>query len=128
MEITCQRFGELCVGAPRGRIDQTAAGGFERSLLAALEDPKPSALVLDFSRVEYISSAGLRVVMMAARELRSRSAHLAVAAMQPVVEEIFAISRFHHVVGIHPSVREAVRAVAPTSLDAYDAAGGVQPP
>ena len=49
--------------------------------------------MLDFADVEYISSAGLRVLMIAAKQMRARDAKIAVAALQPMVAEIFAISR-----------------------------------
>jgi anti-sigma B factor antagonist/stage II sporulation protein AA (anti-sigma F factor antagonist) len=65
---------------------------------------------------------GLRVLMIAAKELRSQGARIAVAAMQPVVAEIFDIARFSHVVEIFPSVRDALRTLSAPALEAYDAA------
>ncbi len=58
------------------------------------------ALVLDFAGVDYISSVGLRVLMIAAKQTRGNGARIAVAALQPVVAEIFAISRFDHVLEV----------------------------
>jgi anti-anti-sigma regulatory factor len=62
----------------------------------------------------------LRVLMVAAKAMRARKASIAVASLQPVVAEIFEISRFHHVVDVRGSVRDAIAAVSPGALVAYD--------
>jgi anti-sigma B factor antagonist/stage II sporulation protein AA (anti-sigma F factor antagonist) len=80
-----------------------------------------SALVLDFSRVEYISSMGLRVLLMAAKKLRAQNARIAVAALRPVVSEIFEIARFNHVLEVFPDVRAALVQLSQEALAAYDA-------
>ena len=80
-----------------------------------------AGVVLDFAQVEYISSVGLRVLMVAARQLRERSAPLAIAALQPVVAEIFAISRFDRVLAVHPDVAAALAAASPAALAAWQA-------
>ena len=79
-----------------------------------------SAAVLDFADVEYISSVGLRVLMIAAKAMRAHERPIAIAALQPVVGEIFAISRFDKVLTVYPSVRIALEALSPTALAAFD--------
>ena len=78
-------------------------------------------LVLDFAGVEYISSMGLRVLMVAAKQMRSRNAPIAIAGLQPVVEEIFEIARFRFVVDVFPSVRDALVELSAPAAAAYDA-------
>ncbi|HEX7271805.1 MAG TPA: STAS domain-containing protein, partial [Casimicrobiaceae bacterium] len=68
-------------------------------------------------------SMGLRVLLLAAKHMRSKNARIAVAALQPVVDEIFGIARFRHVVEVFPSVRDALAQVSPSALAAYDALG-----
>lgn len=65
---------------------------------------------------------GLRVLMIAAKELRSHGARIAVAAMQPIVAEIFEIARFGHVVEVFPSVRAALQDLSAPALAAYESA------
>ena len=81
-----------------------------------------SALVFDFAGVEYISSVGLRVLLMAAKQVRAQNARIAVAALQPVVKEIFDIARFNHVLEVFTSVRAALDQLSAPALAAYDAA------
>ena len=55
---------------------------------------------------------GLRVLMVAAKALRARGGRIAVAALQPVVAEIFDIARFGHVLEVFPTVDDALAALA----------------
>jgi len=81
-------------------------------------------LILDFSGVDYISSVGLRVLMVAAKQIREQGGAIVVAALQPVVREIFEISRFNLVFQCFGSVRDAIVKVSPGDLGAYDSAHG----
>jgi anti-anti-sigma factor len=77
------------------------------------------AIVLDLSGMEYVSSAGLRCFMLAAREARARKGRILVAAMQPVVAEIFQISRFDRVFEVFPTLRDALASVSPGAAAAF---------
>ena len=97
---------------PEGRIDNTTSADFQARLLAVLR-AESADIVVDLSKVEYISSAGLRALMTAARE-KDKDRRLAVTGLNPVVQEIFTISRFHHVVPLLGSLDEARDWGAPT--------------
>src|SRR5262249_33713305 len=81
-----------------------------------------TVLVLDFSGVDYISSVGLRVLMVAAKQARAQRGAIAVAALQPVVNEIFQISKFTLGMRCFASVRDALADLSPSALAAYGAA------
>jgi anti-anti-sigma factor len=108
-----------------GRIDHAAAAPLEEHLTPLVQEAGAGqgALVLDFAGVEYISSVGLRVLMIAAKSMRSHERPIGVAALQPVVAEIFAISRFDKVLTVFPSVRGALEKMSAAALVAFDAAG-----
>ncbi|HET9820786.1 MAG TPA: STAS domain-containing protein [Burkholderiaceae bacterium] len=110
MQFATHRYAEALVAQPAGRIDHTNAAAFEGALAPLLGEAGEAhgALVLDFSAVEYISSVGLRVLMIAAKQMREQRTALVVAAAQPVVAEIFAISRFDKVLTLAASVEEAL--------------------
>ena len=117
MEITNRVSGDMIVVAPSGRVDHATAADFERAvvpLLDAAAGPR-AGLVFDLERVTYISSVGLRVLMIASKALRARGARIAVAAMQPVVAEILEICRFRAVVEVFTTVDEALDAMSPAA-------------
>ncbi len=128
MHIATQHFADTLVVTPSGRIDHRSAAALEAALAPLLADTaaRHGALVLDFSGVDYISSVGLRVLMLAARQLRAAQARLAVAALQSVVAEIFGISRFDKVLEVHATVEQAL-APSDAARAAYRAAGGTPP-
>jgi anti-anti-sigma factor len=115
-------FGNIAVAVPAGRLDHSSAADFEQGLLPLVENPQVAGLIVDFTSVEYISSMGLRVLMLAAKGMRGRKARVAAVALQPIVAEIFAISRFDSVFEMFPSVREAMAAMSAQALAAYDVA------
>lgn len=124
MKISCRQFADVVVAAPVGRIDHHNAGRLEKALAPLWEKSgtNKGPVVLDFADVDYISSAGLRVLMIAAKQMRTRDAKIAVAALQPMVAEIFAISRFDRVLEVFPSVRTALEHLSPPALEAFAAA------
>lgn len=117
MEFTERRTGKAVIVAPIGRIDMATAEPLKERLipLVAEAGKKGEVVVLDFSSVDYISSAGLRVLMLAAKEAKTSGGRIAVAALQPLVNEIFEISRFNKVLACHAGVDEAVAALSPAS-------------
>jgi len=123
MQFESQRLVDVFVATPRGRIDHPNAEALKLSLAPILDAAVlgENALVMDFSHVEYISSMGLRVLLMAAKALRAANARIAVASLQPVAKEIFAIARFNHVLEIFPDVRAALADLSGPALAAYDA-------
>jgi anti-anti-sigma factor len=122
VDIAQRRIADVIVVAPTGPIDHSNAQHLERALAPLIAaDAAAQALVLDFKDVDYVSSMGLRVLMVAAKALRARNARIAVAALQPVVVEIFDIARFAHVLEVFPTVRDAVAALSPSALAAWDA-------
>ena len=129
MHLSTQQFADTIVVAPAGRIDHRSAAELEAALTPLLADAaaRQGPLVLDFSAVEYISSVGLRVLMIAARQMRAAQARLGVAALQSVVAEIFTISRFDKVLAVSPTLEAALAQSSDAALAAYRAAGGVQP-
>ncbi len=122
MDIANRRLADVVVIAPAGPIDHPNAQHLERALAPVLapEATDTRALVLDFRDVGYVSSMGLRVLMVAAKALHARNSRIAVAGLQPVVAEIFDIARFTHVLEVFPTVRDALAALAPSALAAWD--------
>lgn len=120
MDIAHHAYADVVVVAPAGRLDHTNAGDFERALLPLLEPGgrATAGVVLDFAGVDYISSVGLRVLMIAGKTMRARNARIAVTGLQPIVAEIFAISRFNGVVEIFADVPAALAAISPAAAAA----------
>ncbi|HWT81920.1 MAG TPA: STAS domain-containing protein [Candidatus Methylomirabilis sp.] len=124
MDIVAKRFVNTLVLSPAGRLDHAATEGFTGSLLAHVATCRAGQdlLVLDLSGVPYIASVGLRALMIASKQAKAQGGTLVLAALQPVVQEIFEISRFTVILTIFPSVRAALAALSSAALQAFDTA------
>lgn len=114
MELHPRRSADVVVLQPKGRIDYSNADAFAQALAPHLETcgAGKDALLLDFSALEYLSSAVLRVLMLASRKLKSANGRMVIAAPQKVVGEILEISRFQHVLPIYVTVADGLTALS----------------
>jgi anti-anti-sigma factor len=109
LQLSSARHGDAVVLSPRGRIDHASAEAFKAALAPHLERCGPGRpLILDLAGVDYIASVGLRVLMLASRQARAQGGTILVAALQPLVREIFEISKFTLVFPCFASVADAV--------------------
>ena len=120
MHIDEAQFDTSVVLYPDGRLDQDTAAAFQERLLQAVGSGS-SAVIVDFSKIPYVSSVGLRAIMIAAKQGKADGISLAVTDLVPTVNEIFQISRFNFVVDVHEKLRDAVAAVSDDALKAYEA-------
>jgi anti-anti-sigma factor len=124
VDISERSYGPVSVFAPVGRVDLTTGDVFQKRLLGSVARGKVdgSSLVLDFSEVGYISSIGLRAIMMAAKQAKANNTKLALANLSPTVKEIFDISGFSSIIKILPTTREALAWVSEQAASAFDLA------
>lgn len=123
MQIRNKTYGDVLVLSPEGRIDHANSEEFRQALGPFVErcSANGERLVLDLAGVDYISSAGLRCFMIAEKQAKAQGGTIVVAGMQPVVNEIFEISRFTLVFETFASVRDALARISPAALKAYGA-------
>ncbi|HLS85457.1 MAG TPA: STAS domain-containing protein [Burkholderiales bacterium] len=120
MPVPHRNYADVRVVTPAGRLDHANCDTFRADIAEHVDACVVGGrLVLDLSGLEYVSSAGLRCLMLAAKEADLRGIRMVVAAMQPVVAEIFQISRFHLVFDIFATLGEALAAISPDAARAY---------
>ena len=111
MAINATREGGTVIATADGRIDGSNAGEFQADLQGVIES-SDTALILDFGSVSYISSAGLRVLLMTAKTLEGNGAKLALCSLSEPIREVFRISGFDNIIPIHDSQAEAAAAIS----------------
>jgi anti-sigma B factor antagonist len=90
-----------------GRIDTAAAPGLEQELNRLVSEGT-RRVILDFTGVPYISSGGLRVLLVTAKKLRGPGDSFALCALNPEVTKIMTLAGFNTIFTIYPSEAEAV--------------------
>lgn len=122
MTLAHHHFDNALVLSPTGRLDHDNCEGFREELAPHLDRAasESTPIVLDLSGLEYVSSAGLRCFMLAAKQAKAQNSRIVIASMQPVVSEIFRIARFNLVFEAYPKVRDALAALSPGAAAAFD--------
>lgn len=106
MALTQDQVGNVTVVRPEGRIDSVTAAEFQSDLLAVVEGA--SSVVIDCANVSYVSSAGLRVFLIAAKQAQGKGGKIALCALNDSVGEIFLVSGFAKIINIHTTLDQAL--------------------
>ena len=110
MDIRKETIEGTTVLTPVGRVDSNSAREVEDALLPLFDAGQP--VLVDFAELSYISSAGLRVLLLAARRSKATGLPLSLAGMSKPVDEVFKISGFAKLFQIHADRTEALAASA----------------
>ena len=110
IEVAEERIGEALVLVPVGWLDSGNASSFESVVMDRCTSGE-RRLIVDFSRLDFISSSGMRVLLIAAKALKAADGRLVLCSMKDHVQEVFLISGFDRIITIEDS-REAALAVA----------------
>ncbi len=110
METTITKKENTTIFALAGRLDSNSAPQLEQQLQDFLTSPC-THLLFDFNNLDYISSAGLRIVLNTAKAYKSGQYQFVACAMQEHVQEVFEISGFDSFITIHRSLDESLSAL-----------------
>lgn len=100
METKETRIKRTLVVALSGRLDATSAEPFQQQLIEHIESGEDS-LLLDLAELEYVSSAGLRALLVAARRLQEREGRLQVCGARGEVRDVLQMTGFDNFVAVH---------------------------
>lgn len=109
MNLNTEQSGTTIIVCPAGRLDSNNAKEFESYLLGLVANGDGGVL-LDFSKLDYISSAGLRVVLMAAKRIKIAKRKLALCALNDNIAEVFLVSGFAKILDIRENRETALAA------------------
>lgn len=106
MDFEKTRKNQYLILGIRGRIDIVSAPELE-SELQTLLDAGDAKLVLDMQAVEYISSAGLRSILVAAKKAKAIGGEIRFCGLKGMVSEVFTLSGFNKLFVIRDSAEAA---------------------
>jgi len=98
---------EPLVIKPPARLDTASSPLFEQEVVEKIRTGAQS-LIMDFSDVSYISSAGLRVLLIAAKRLKAANGRIALCGVQENSRKVLEISGFIQLLPLYPSLEEAL--------------------
>ena len=109
MKIQKKKQDNIMVIAVSGRLDAVTSPELEKELLSIIAEGNKS-LVLDFAKLDYISSAGLRVVLAGAKKIKQQQGILRLACLKGVVKEVFEVSGFDSIIPCFDTADSAFKA------------------
>lgn len=110
MHLVIDKTDNALVFQPEGQINSANAAAFESDLMAQV-DKGEHRVVLDLARLDYVSSAGLRVVLLLAKKLKQAGGALVLCDLQPSVREVLEISGFLAILTVCDNRAQALAAL-----------------
>ena len=107
MQISVKTADEVKVLEFEGKLDAQTSPNAQQQLTNLIENGERKILV-NFEKLDYISSAGLRVLLAAAKQLKPDGGEIRICSLNDVVKEIFGISGFVTIFKVFGSETEAL--------------------
>lgn len=111
MEITQKEENGIVSISIEGRLDADSSPEAETVVKDALAG-QTTRVLFDLSELEYLSSAGLRVLLSAAKEMRRRNGKIVLCSLNEFVKEIFEVSGFQSLIPIADSVESGIEVLS----------------
>jgi len=108
MDISEDRKADALILALSGKLDATTAKTFEEKILGVINSGT-QRLVLDLSQLEYVSSSGLRVFLLAAKRLQGTEGKIVLCALKDQIRQVFDLAGFSSILPIYGSRDEAIK-------------------
>jgi anti-sigma B factor antagonist len=107
MEITERKTADIVTLSLSGKLDTTTAKAFEEKILGQIESGY-RRFVIDLAQLDYVSSAGLRVFVLAGRRLSRANGKMVLCGLKDPVKEVFDIAGFSSIFSVYGSHDEAI--------------------
>jgi len=105
MELIFENNDRYLLVKVQGKLDTTTAEAFQQQIIDNLKNS--SNLIIDFSDLEYISSAGLRAILVIGKHMAKNNFKLALFGLKDTVLEIFKISGFYDMLSVFETYEQA---------------------
>ena len=110
MEISERKVGDVCIVQITGRLDSGTSDSLAQRLHHLIDDGE-RRLVIDGEKLEYISSTGLRVLLVAAKRLKAVDGKIVLSSLKPHILEVFEIAGFKSIFPIYGNVDQAAQQI-----------------
>ena len=111
MSITSHKTAGVLIVKPQGRLDTHTSPAADQLIVSAIEQGETRILV-DFTLTDYISSAGLRVLLKATKQIKQADGAFALCNANEQIREVLEISGFANIMHCYANLEEAQRAMA----------------
>ena len=107
MEIIETKNADTVVLQIEGRLDTNTATSFEEKLMGLINENE-NRIIVDFSDLDFISSSGLRVLLMAGKKIKTTNGKLGLCSLKEHIKEVFDVAGFTMLFSMFPNQEEAL--------------------
>ncbi len=104
--------GGIAIIEVEGRMDALSVGEFEEKVIPQCSAEGITGYIIDFAKLIYISSAGLRAILKVAKLCKEQGRKVAICNLAPEVHDVFKISGFDLIITVCENLDSAKSAVA----------------
>ena len=120
LSVTAEQHADCCLVSVSGRVDHTNSDNFLQSLSGHADTVKQGGgMVIDLERLDFITSAGLRALLLSQRTVTGANGKLIISGIGGVVKEVFRISKFDALLSVSDNVEEAMSQISAAAAEAY---------
>lgn len=106
MKISEEVKGDIAIVRIEGRLDAVTSAQIEAKIQKLLEGKKK--LVINLQDVDYLSSAGIRVLLATFKKIKAQNGKLAICSLTDDVMEIIKMAGFHTILPLFPTEEKAL--------------------
>ena len=108
MELTHEKNGEILMITIKGRLDAATADEADNTIKKVMEEGFRRVL-FNLNDLEYLSSGGLRVILVVAKDIKRKEGELVLCSLHQFVKEIFEVSGFDSLIPIEETIESGVK-------------------
>jgi len=107
VELLERKNNDVLIIEIHGKLDSNTSAQLEQKLIAEI-DGGVTKIIVDCSKLDYISSAGLRVLLVGAKKLKVNNGKIILCSLQDYIKEVFEIAGFTAIFPIHSDLSVAL--------------------
>ncbi len=109
MNVTIKKVNDITVIEAEGNIDSRTAGEFEKKAVEATTDE--DKIIIDLSKVEFLSSAGLRALLILYRQVKARNGKIVLVGVSEEIQDVMENTGFINFFILADQIDDGVKAI-----------------
>ncbi len=110
MEVTTRQKDGVLIAELTGKLDTSTSGSAQDKLVQCVKDGE-TKIILNLKDLEYVSSAGLRVILVISKLLQGNKGEFRLCSPNEIVEEVLKISGFNSLLRIFDTEQDAIDSI-----------------
>ena len=108
IEVSEEKKNDILILRLGGRLDAVTSPQLEKHVMSSIDDGNNSKVLMNFEKIEYLSSAGMRLLLSTTKKLKSKQGKFVIACVNDGVMEVIKMAGFDHILNIRKTEQEGL--------------------